>query len=647
MTSAQTSEVSAPAEGRRAIIYAISRAKDRVDDYVFHALRSLRPFGERLVAVVPNDSSPGERRKLAEIADDLVEGPSGGFDPASYDLATRRIDDLDEFDEVVLTGDSWFGPVCDLTPVLSRMSSSEASVWSMVETTAGPPESFADAGFPATHLPWSWVLLRRDVFGSTGPWRAYWDDVRPSVPDPWGERSFLDSLRQSGLPIDYAFPADTLPSGDAPVFAADALLDAGCPFLSRAVFLLYPPYLDRFAVIGREILQHVGDLGFPMDMVWQNLARTVAPKALYAIGGMLEVLPDEDVAYDPSRPLRIAVIVHVTDLDRVATLFTRIDHLPSPYDLFVTTTDGSKAANLQRLLEKRSDERLRTFEVRVTPANRGRDMSDFFVGCRDVLLSGDFDVIVKVHSRRTRDKTVNVRRYFRRYQYENLLDSPGYVANLLALFQREPGLGVVYPPMMHIGYSLMGRAWADLRDPAKELAHRLGIAVPFDEVSPLAPFGGMWVVRPEALLLLSRERWRFRDYSRRGGQRYRDLAKVQERLLSYAAAELGYHTRTVLTREHASISHTMLESKTDNLFSTTRGWPVEQIQMLQRGGYAGHFGIVALARMYIRINHPRLARMTMPLFDIAGRTFVAVKYLRRGLRRLALVVRGKVAEAAR
>ena len=67
---------------------------------------------------------------------------------------------------------------------------------------------------------------------------------------------------------------------------------------------------------------------------------------------------------------------------------------------------------------------MQAVDVRVTPASKGRDMSDFFVGCRDVLLSGDYDLIVKVHSRRKQHKTMNVRRYFRRYQYENLLNSP-------------------------------------------------------------------------------------------------------------------------------------------------------------------------------------------------------------------------------
>lgn len=631
--------------GSRLIVYALSRADRRIDDFVLHALSALRPHGERVVVIVPDDAQVSELERLRSVSDDILSVAATGFDAASYALVVDAEDDISRYDEVVLTGDAWFGPVSPLGPVLERMAGESSVVWAMVENAAGLPEAFPDAEFSRPVLPWAWIAVRRAAFAS-GEWKRYWSE-RATDLGPGEETAFLRHFEQAGYEPSFAFPAASYPSADPALLTPSLLLDEGCPFLLRALFLQYPPFLDRFAVIGREILQHLDELGFPMALVWQNLARNVQPKALYAIGGMVEVLPDIDITYDHSAPLRIAAIVHVSDLVSVPDLFSRLGHLPSPYHLFVTTTDGKRAARLQRLLEGRDDPHLLSFDVRVTPANRGRDMSDFFVGCRDVLLSGDFDLVVKVHARRTRAKTVNVRRYFRRYQYDNLLNSPGYVANLVALFQKEPGLGVVFPPMMHIGHSTMGHAWGGLRETAEELARDLGIAVPFDAVSPLAPFGGMWIGRPEALLPLMGRRWMFRDYGKRTGQPYRNLARVQERLIAYAAADLGYHTRTVLTREHASISHTILESKIDNLFSTTRGWPVEQIALMQRAGDVGHLGIVALARMYIRLNHRRLARMTMPLFELALRTVVVMKYVRRGGRILTAVMRGRSLEGGR
>lgn len=634
-------------DGRRLAIYAISGGRTSVDDFVLHALDSLRAHVGRLVVVVPSGYAAADCAVLRDRADDVLISTEADFEPAVYPWAIDQLDEgLIAFDEIVLTGDSWFGPINDFGPVLERMSDDPAQIWAMTQNAQGARESFPIAGFPSKLYPWVWTTIRREVFLSP-EWSTYWAEHRSFDARVAQEEHLPAHFASLGRSVSYAFPAVDYPSNDPAFFTPTLLLDDGCPTLARAVFAAYPPYLDRFAVIGRTILARVEELGFPMALVWQGLSRTVPPKALNATAGMLEVLPDVDLSYDRDRAFRIAAIIHVTDLAAVDEILTRLSFLPNPYDLYLTTTDGQRATELHRLVEARGDERVGSVDVRVTPASKGRDMSDFFVGCRDVLLGGEHDLIVKVHARRMRRKTVNVRRYFRRYQLENLLNSPGYVANVLALFQREPGLGVVFPPMMHIGYSTMGNGWGGLRPTAEQVTQKLGISVPLDHLSPLAPFGGMWIGRPEALRVLSSQRWRYGDYSSRGGLKYRNLAHLQERLIAYAAAESGFHSRTVLTREHAAISHTALESKVDNLFSTTRGWPVEQIQLMQRAGATGHGGIVALSRMYLRLNHPRISRVLMPVYELAFRSFIALRTVRVGARRLVAMLMGRPTEGIR
>jgi lipopolysaccharide biosynthesis protein len=631
----------------RLVLYALSRADGPTDDFVVHALRAIRPLAERIVIIAPSGTSDANRLLLEQCADDLLISPWGQFENRAYPWTIERIAGASEsFEEIVLTGDAWFGPMNDLEPVIWRMASTSLDAWAMVENAQGQPEAFPDAGFPACEKPWIWTSVRRSVVASA-QWTQYWDAPRTPAERVAQEDGFIAHLRARGRRASHAFPAAEYPSADPAFYTPTLLIDDGCPTLARDVFAAYPPFLDRFAVIGREILAHVERQGFPVPLIHQNLVRTVPSKALATNIGLLEVLSDRDVTYDVARPLRIAAVVHVSDLGGVDEILQRLSFLPDAYDLYLTTTDGKRATQLTRTVEGRPDPARKSVDVRVTPASRGRDMSDFFVGCRDVLLSGDYDVVVKLHARRMRRKTMNLRRYFRRYQLENLLNSPGYAANALGLFQREEGLGFVFPPMMHIGYSTMGSGWGGLREVAEHLCVQLGIHVPLDRISPLAPFGGMWIGRPEAMRLISAQRWRYGDYSARGSHRYRDLAHVQERLIAYAGAELGYHCRLVMSSEHAAISHTALESKVDNLFSTTRGWPVEQIQLMQRAGPTGHGGIVALSRMYIRLNHPRLSRVLMPLYDLAFRAFVAVKVGRVGVRRLVAMLRGRPTEGIR
>lgn len=634
-------------EHARLVLYALSRAHGPTDDFVVHALLAIRPFADRMIVIAPAGTSDADRQLLMEFADDVLISPWAQFENRAYPWTIEHIAGVPEsVEEIVLTGDAWFGPMNDFAPVISRMASASLDAWAMVENTSGQPEAFPDAGFPAREQPWTWTSVRKSVFASA-QWAQYWDAPRTTAQRVAQEDGFIHELRARGRRVDHAFPAADYPSADPGFYTPTLLIDDGCPTLARDVFAAYPPFLDRFAVIGREILAHVERHGFPVPLIRRNLVRTVPSKALVTNIGLLDVLADRELTYDSTRPLRIAAVVHVTDLDGIDEILQRLSYLPDAYDLYLTTTDGKRATQLTRTVEGRTDPARKSVDVRVTPASRGRDMSDFFVGCRDVLLSGEYDIVVKLHARRTRRKTLNLRRYFRRYQLENLLDSPGYAANVLGLFQREEGLGFVFPPMMHIGYSTMGSGWGGLREAAEHLCVELGIHVPLDEISPLAPFGGMWIGRPEAMRLISAQRWRYGDYSSRGSHRYHELAHVQERLIAYAGAELGYHSRLVMSREHAAISHTALESKVDNLFSTTRGWPVEQIQLMQRAGPTGHGGIVALSRMYIRLNHPRLSRVLMPLYELAFRAFVAVKVGRVGVRRIVAMLRGRPTEGIR
>jgi rhamnosyltransferase len=438
---------------------------------------------------------------------------------------------------------------------------------------------------------------------------------------------FTEHFTERGYTADVAYPSADYPTDHPALFNPDLLMDDGCPVLKRRPFFHYPPFLDRHAVIGRHNLERVAAYGYPVEAMLQNLARNVAPKTLNTDVGMLEVLPDVDVSYDPARPLRLGVVVHVPSADSLDHMLRAVTVIPVPFDLLVSTVEEAGLAHIERGVADADLPLAQRREVRLIPSGHGRDMSAFFVGWRDVLRSGDHDVIIKVHGRTPSKRNPNAVRYFRRYQLDNLLASPGHVANILGLFQREQGLGLVFPPPMHIGYATPGRGWHTYRERGIELAEELNIQVPLDGISPLAPLGGMWVARPEALRLLADVDWTYDQFITppAGGAQ---LGKLLERIVPLAAGERGYHTRTVLTPEHAAISHVSLEYKVDQLSSTTPGYPVEQIQYLHRAGWMGAGGVVAITRMYMRVNHPRTMQVLHPVLSPAGR--IARGVVRRG-----------------
>lgn len=602
---------------RRRLIYAVEGTRSTVDDHVIFALTQLRSLVDDVVVIAPRSVSAIDLARLHDVSDGVLAPVASAFRPSDYHIAlSAREVAVGRADEVILSGDSWFGPVSDFRPVLDRMSDTSPDVWQLVENShRHQPESFPGEGFPAIAAPWVWTVLREGALRS-GALAAFWESLDDDDVD--AEYRLVASLRAAGLSTTYAFRAAEFRTGDPLVFGAVALMQAGCPVVGRSQFRLFPPLLDQHAVIGRETIARMAEMGYSSDLVWQSLARTVPPKALNTNVGLLNVIPDRPrPGANDETSLRLLVILHVSDSAGLDAVFRAMENLPDGYDLLVTAPDGMTAATLQGQFEERSDLAFGSLEVRVVPPGPGRDMSDFFVGCRDVLLSGDHDIVVKLHHRPAPRKTLNLSRYSRRYQLDNLLNSPGYVKNVLHMFVHEPGLGLVFPPMVHVGFGTMGRAWAGLESAAARVRDALGIRVPADAVSPLAPYGGMWIGRPRALRIMTEHRWRHADYRR--GKRERELAHVQERTVVLAAAEAGFHSRTILTPEHASISHTALQFKTDQVSMSVRGYPVDQIRFLHLAGATGFGGPVALLRMYLRLNHFGLARRLLPLYYFARR----------------------------
>jgi lipopolysaccharide biosynthesis protein len=599
---------------RRVILFALHSERGDADDATLYQLDALRPLAARLIVIVEPSLTAEDLAAVAARSDEIVHHEGIATGSAAYRVALDA-DDVASYDEVLFTGNGWFGPIGSFDEVLARMAASDAGVWRLIETTDRAPEVFPMEGFPRALTPWTWTVVRADVVSSPA-WREYWAASRDDSED-----AFAEALIAQGVSGSAAFPATLGPRGNPGILAPGALLDAGCPVLLRTVFAQFPPLLDRFAVLVRPIVTEMGRRGYPVELLWRAVVRTTPPAALNALGAMLEILPDAVPAAshrsEDEAPLRVVVLAHVPHLGFVDELADRLRQIPGEFDLIITTTDGRKAAKLKSRLRTSAQAWARNAEVRVTWVPGGRDMGALLIGCRDILLSDRYDVIVRVHGREPRRKTLNIREYGRRYQLENLLSSPGYVQRIFDLFRREPGLGMVFPPIVHIGYGTMGRGWGAYREPAEDLAGELGIAVPFDEVSPLAPYGGMWIGRPSALRLFAEHNWTVGDYHRSRRVRWVELTRVQERLLGLAAAEAGFHCRTVMNREHAQISHTALEFKLDELSTTIRGYPVEQIHLLRRAGWTGYGGVVALTRMYINLNHPRIAAATQPLYRAA------------------------------
>lgn len=618
-----------PDEGRRLLIYVVYDPRGDVEDYIPYALTHLREHCERIFVVVNGKLTDRGRAALEPVADDIVVRANRGFDIWGYKEGLDAVGDaIADYDEVILANDTWFGPIQPFGPVFERMGKRPLHFWGMTDHVRVEPHPFTNTGYLPYHLQSYWVVVRREM-AISDEWKSYWRDLpeMTSYSDAVvkHEGIFTEHFTELGFVGEVAFPTLTDRVENHAVLYAEQLIESGCPTLKRRPFFQWPPYLDHLAVIGKWTLDTAQRLGYPIDLIYADLARNVEPRTLNADAAMLEVLADVDTGYDPTRPLRTLAIVHIFYPEMTNEILDRVDTLPGGYDLVVTTPDATRGAAIEQQLTQRASRG--SVDVRVVASNNGRDQSAFLIGCRDLLLADDYDVVVKLHSKKTPQDGYNVGEHFKRQQFTNLLNTPGYTANVLALFQREPGLGLVYPPTIHLGYPSLGHGWWANKPGFRVLADKLGIRVPLDEISPLAPFGSMFIARPAALRKLVEHDWAYDDFG--GAEAYQDggLAHILERMPSYAAGELGFHTRTIANAQYIGSSHTALDFNLDQMSSTLPDTTMHQIELLRSLGPVEYGRLPDFLRMYVRLHRPHDAERLERALSRAER-------LRRRLRRL-------------
>ena len=214
----------------------------------------------------------------------------------------------------------------------------------------------------------------------------------------------------------------------------------------------------------------------------------------------------------------------------------------------------------------------------------GRAESAFIVACRDVLISGDYDLILKVHSKKSPQNGHNVRvACSSTTPWTTCCPHPATSATILGMFQNQPSLGMVFPPVVHIGFPTLGHSWFTNREAALAAGHR---ARDPHRLRPDDPGGPL---RHDVLVPAADPR----QARRATTSAYKDFAgedegwgdgmlgHVLERLYGYAVLDTGYTIRLVLNTDWAAINYAFLEYKLQRISSMLPAYTQEQVDWIE------------------------------------------------------------------
>lgn len=616
---------------KRAGIFLFYDPEGKVDDYILGCLGSLQQHMDYLLVVSNSSLDETNRKRLESVSSEVMERKNVGYDVGAYRDGLRHLgwDHMGDYDELVLFNYTFFAPIHPWAGLFERTDKWDTDFWGITEHDEVRPHPFLPKLVMPRHIQSHWIAVRSSL-STTKDWRTYWEDMPPieSYNDSiqWHESRFTGYFNALGYRHEVAYNVDDYPSAN-PVFDnASLLLQDGCPILKRRNLFHNPLHLDRFAIIGADMLEQALAAGYDTDLILSNLARTSKPRDLVTNAGLTWVVPQSasEETYAAAAKQKILAVAHIFYADMAEEILQRLSVLPKGYYLVATTSNEENQAQIRAVMERYGVEG----EVRVVASNRGRDIGAFLVDCNDVLASGKWDIVVKIHSKKSVQDDYNAAQLFKTHLYDNLLNSRAHVANILAEFAAHPALGMVLAPLPHMGYPTMGHAWFTNREPAQAVAKRLGINVPFDKDMPLATYGSMFIARPQALAKLVNAGFKPENFPVEGGYKDGSLAHVLERLMAYAALSEGFYVRPVLAPKWAEVYYGYLEYKLAAVSSFLPPFTIDQVPYLKaHGGPIPN--VLASIKINIMLRQPKVGNALKPAYRLVRKGAATVRKLHR------------------
>jgi lipopolysaccharide biosynthesis protein len=615
---------------RRVIFYLFYDAQGVVDDYIPYKLQALRPYAEHIFVVSNSTLTVEGRAALEEVADTVWARENVGFDVWGYKQAMEMFgwDKLADYDELILMNYTCFAPIFPFAETFDVTDArDDIDFWGITIHKEIDPNPFpGSSGILPRHIQSHWIAVRKQMFTSL-EFTQYWQNM-PMITSYQDsillhESKFTQHFAERGFRYMVTCDPDVYPS-DHPVFeSAVLMLRDRCPLLKRRIFFHEPTYLDRNAILGKRVMEEVEKSGYPVDLIWRNVVRSAEPRTLYTNMTLLTVLPDSEPDQPPGPAPRICVLAHIFYEEMTAEIMGYAANIPVPYDIVVTTTTDEKKASIEASLAELGLDRA---DVRVVESNRGRAESAFVVACRDVLLSGDYDLVLKLHSKKSPQNGYNLGSLFKHHTIDNLLSSAGYVGRILEMFDKQASLGMIFPPVVNIGFPTMGHSWFTNRLVAAEWAKKLDLHTVFDRTTPLAPYGTMFWARPDALRKMIEYPFRYEDFApEKEGWNDGMLGHVLERLYGYTVMDAGYTAQCALNTDWAAINYAFLEYKLQRVSSMLPGYLQEQMDYLELVQSETPLHKI---KSGIDEAYPKIGRMMRPGYRAARATVRGARNLR-------------------
>ena len=455
---------------RRAGVFVFYDRDGIVDRYVEYLLRDLRKNLDQLAVICNGKLSAAGREKLKNLCDQLYVRENTGLDAAGFQEGILLVfgwKQLEQYDELVLANDTFYGPFRPFSEIFEEMSARDIDFWGLTEHLEAASAGFNAIGICPSHLQTYFMVIRHSMLKSR-EFHEYWEKL-PVYNDfsqvvKKHETVFTQHFRDRG-------------------FRGEAFVDMtglrGTAASNINCYAFAPGQLvreHRFCAIKRknfvleqsELLVHSGgeelraaldyvqyETDYDVELIWENLLRLYELPQLKQSLHLNYVLPSH--CRQEINHTGVAVLIGCVHEELAAECVAWTQEIPQDILVFFLTDTDEKRDMLMELTSGKN--------VLLRPE------MDWW-NCID-----GFEFVCYLHDVTVPSADIHqiTGRSYRYLLQENLLSSPGYIDNVLHTFEENTRLGILAPPVpVHSCYfQMFGRYWEDCLPDANQIAEEL------------------------------------------------------------------------------------------------------------------------------------------------------------------------------
>lgn len=551
---------------KRIGVYAFYDKEGIVDEYVYFYISELKKYVERVLFIVNGNIRITDKERLIALDIELHERENVGYDSFAYKYGLNKIHNLSEYDELILSNNSFFGPVYPLDDMFIQMSKENVDFWGV--TVHPKKEGFIDESQPYTyineHIQSFWIVFTKRVFTSQ-VFFDFWDKLQQ--PKTFLQAVCLFELRLTDYLSNHGFSYSSYVKSksndnETILYPYNTLVNEKCPFVKRKIFL---EDYQNFISVSRGDQSHKTidflksnfekNNYYNPDLIWSHILRTeklsvIRRNLQLSIIESSKYTSEENVEF--AKKSNIATLMYVYYPESIDYCLSYLKNVEDYSDIYVVSAREDTLDLLRRKIGEIFNNESNYIEYRLKQ-NKGRDITSYLIDCKD--LFDKYDFLIYFHDKVSPQLNSMYQTFdFSEHCMQSIMKTKEYVANLIFSFKQEPNLGMIVPPPLNFGpfYPSEYILHPNNEVLIKELIDRLDLNVPFDRY-PVAPYGDFFISRTKSLKKLFNIDWTYSDIPGEPIPPDGTILHAIERIHPFVVQSSGYYVSWGFSEESVRI----------------------------------------------------------------------------------------------